>query len=200
MTVGKGARWGRPMAPPPDLAVASSDADLARLAAEARVAGRSLTAEVREGDLLRSFGLAAPRPVGERHGYPLDLGLAALDDGEPVPFVAHLVARGPLWGGPLVVVMNAPWLGELRLGPKAHPNDGLLDITAGRLPLAQRVEARRRARAGAHLPHPGLTTARAAAWSTTLPRPVRVRLDGVPRGRVRSIDVEIVPDAITLVV
>ena len=38
--------------------------------------------------------------------------------------------------------MNAQWLGDWDLGPRSHPNDGLLDVTDGTLPFGDRWKAR----------------------------------------------------------
>ena len=97
------------------------------------------------------------------------------------------------------MVMNAAWYGSLYLGPRAHPNDGLLDITVGSLTLRQRLLARTRARGGTHLPHPDLRTVRVAHWSHRFTTPVPILVDGVSKGRARSIEVDLRPDAATIV-
>lgn len=213
MTIEKGRSWGEPAEGIDEPAIADDDAALAALAARALSGGSTLVAELRSGDLLKTLGLSEPRPPEERFAYPVDLGLAHLGrdtaglDVEPLPFVAHLVA-GRLNGlltvlgygpGITAVVMNGAWLGEYRLGPRAHPNDGLLDVTDGRVPLNQRREAARRATTGAHLPHPALKVSRVPSWERTFSRPVMFWLDGVKRGRHRSVRVEVVPDALTVV-
>ena len=85
--------------------------------------------------------------------FPIDVG-AALLDGRLHWFVAHLVARRSWWRGRLVAVMNAQWLGAWDLGPKSHPGDGLLDISDGKPPLSDRLQARRRLPLGTHVPAP----------------------------------------------
>ncbi len=209
MTIEKGRSWGEPWSDPAPLPAATDDAALAALAHRALADGSPLVATVATGDLLATLGLSGPRPPEDRHGYPIDLGLAHLGPGpeEPpavsLPFVAHVTVRGPrLTGiGPGVVVaaMNAAWLDDLRLGPKAHPNDGLLDITEGRIGVRQRREATARARTGAHLPHPRLTTTRRATWRRSFRRPVPVWVDGVRCGRFRSIELAVVPDGLVVV-
>lgn len=210
MTIERGQPWGEPtdvMVEGPGLA---SDAELAAAAAAALRDGRHLVASLTGGDLLATLGLGEGRTGSSRVAYPVDLGLAELGPGGPAgaqPFVAHLTVRDRprlsalLGHGPgiTIAVMNTPLLGDLRLGPRAHPNDGRLDVTVGRPPLRERREATRRARAGAHLPHPAMTTSRVAEWETTLDRPAAVYLDGVERGRFGSIRVTIVPDALTVI-
>ncbi len=210
MTIEKGETWGEPWVeggdgPPP--VVVDDDAAVAELVDGRRRSDEPAPlAAPRRGDLLRTLGLEDPRPAGERHRYPIDVGLARMErSGRVVEavFVAHLTVRnrrltgiGP---GLSVAVMNAAWLGPLRLGPRAHPNDGLLDVTEGTVGLFQRREADRRARSGAHLPHPDLDTRRVARWERRWPRPVTVWLDGVRRGRFEAVTVEIIPDAAAIV-
>jgi diacylglycerol kinase family enzyme len=113
--------------------------------------------------------------------------------------VAHLVARNRLWTRAFVV-MNAQWLGGLNLGPRAHPNDGLLDVYDARLGLADVVKVRARARAGAHLPHPGIKERRVPAAQVGFDRPLTVWLDGMRVGPARGLSVRVDPDALTVVV
>lgn len=204
MVIGKGEAWGEPCVPPPDLVTAADDAELGSLAAEAFADGRRLVAEVRSGDLAATLGVRAgdgsggTRAVEDRMAFTIDLGFASLDDGEPRPFVAHLVAHRTLWAGSFVVVMNAAWLGRWYLGPRAHPNDGLLDITEGSLSLRQRLLARSRVRTGSHLPHPELRATRKATWEGRFDRPTEVVLDGRSAGPARLVRAWIEPDCLTL--
>ncbi len=226
MTIEKGQPWGGPAPVPEPNLVAGSDAELAAMAAAAMAIGEHGLVRLTGGDLLATLGVEGVRAPDERHAYPVDLALAHLEpraEGsttDPLPFVAHLIVGPPHPGGlkamiaPLtdvvghlfghgagigVSVMNAAWLGELRLGPRAHPNDGLLDITEGQVGYRERREAAKRARSGSHLPHPALRTTRTAAWHAEFDRPRSVRLDGVDRGRVTKLRVDLVPDAVTVV-
>ena len=207
MTIEKGQTWGERWSGSQPVTTASDDAALARLALAANLVDTVAVLAPGRGDLLKTIGLDEPRTGADRHRYPIDLVIAHLagPDGDETlePFVAHLTVPdrrftgfGP---GLSVAVMNAAWLGDLRLGPRAHPNDGLIDVTEGTVGLLQRREADRRARTGSHLPHPGLRATRAPTWERTFDRPVPVRLDGVARGHYTAIRVEVVPDALAVV-
>lgn len=210
MTIEKGEVWGEPWPEdPPSIEVTevADDAALAESLARSLDQGRTGESAAivtpRSGDLLRTIGLDTPRGPGQRHRYPVDLALAHLGRPgravETVPFVAHLTVRNRrltgLGPGLSTWVMNAAWFGSLRLGPRAHPNDGLVDVTQGTVGLLQRREATRRAATGSHLPHPGLSTTRTARWERRWPRPVTIWLDGRPIGRFSSVLVEVVADA-----
>lgn len=222
MTIEKGGVWGEPWpadAPVAEIPEVADDEELARSLADA-LAEPDLPSEPptfapQSGDLLRTIGLEEPRPTEQWHRYPIDLGLAWLSASpEPIqieadveadtdvvvaPFVAHLTIRNQRFRGfgpgLSVAVMNAAWLGSLRLGPRAHPNDGLVDITEGTVGVLQRREANRRAATGSHLPHPDLTATRRSRWERSWSRPVTVWLDGRPVGRFRSVAVEVLADA-----
>ena len=98
------------------------------------------------------------------------------------------------------VAMNAQWLGGWNLGPRAHPNDGLLDTYEATLTLADLPKVRSRLPLGAHLPHPRIRERRVAALQVEFASPRRVWLDGERVARVRSLSVRVDPDAIMVVV
>lgn len=217
MTIEKGQTWGEPASPSLSPVHTADDAELARLAYEEHRKGRHAVFSVGRGDLLNTLGVSEHRPIDERHAYPIDLALATIDpedrsDGLLVPFVAHLVVGdrmlpggqlvGRLLGhGPAITaaVMNSAWFDDLRLGPRAHPNDGRLDVVEGRVGFRERREANRRAKSGSHLPHPALRTSRTATWQSKFDRSRPLLVDGVDCGLVGSIRVELLPDALTVV-
>jgi diacylglycerol kinase family enzyme len=154
------------------------------------------------GDLWRTLGAPeggeARLASSDAHCFPVDLGLATID-GRDHCFVAHLVARSRAWRR-AVVVMNASWLGDLNLGPRAHPNDGLLDVYEADLGWRALLQVRGRARQGAHLPHPRIRHRRVSADGLDFGRPLDVWLDGEHVGRATRMAIRIQPDALSVVV
>lgn len=209
MTIRRGAPWGEPGALADDGVVLDSDAAAADLLGGGPEAGAGpVEVGVVGGDLHRTLG--APRHdeadlrAGRGTRFPVDLGLVDLTrpDGtvERRRFLAHLVAGGArLWSGRTLVVMNASFLGEANLGPRAHPNDGLLDVTEGSLRWTDRRAAARRATTGTHLPHPDLRERRTASYRFESDRPVHVRLDGRDAGTALVLDIRCEPDAAVVV-
>lgn len=203
MTIRKGEPWGRP-GPLPDDGVVVHDDDEARdIVSAARRAGVAIpTLGLLGGDLCRALGGAGDEArlrSEDAVTFPIDLGVARLD-GEVHHFLVHLLARHRFWLGRVVVVMNGPWLGDWNLGPKAHPNDGLLDSSDARLRPGELLTARSRLPLGTHVPHPRIVTRRAPAMDFGFGRPVTVRLDGRDVGAHREVHVEVEPDAVTVVV
>lgn len=203
MTIRKGSSYGAAGALPPDGVVVTSDEEAAAVVTEARRGGHRIPPlGLIGGDLCRTLGGLGDADrlrSSEATTFPVDLG-CVLIDGRLHWFVAHLAAHRRGWSGPFAVAMNAEWLGDLDLGPRAHPGDGLLDVTEGRLALRDRLEARRRARTGSHLPHPGLRTSRSGKAELSFPDGVPVFLDGVAVGTARELLLHVEPDALTVVV
>lgn len=199
MTIRKGEQWGSSADGAVDAKVVEDDNALAAAAYARLVESGSAgsTFQVLSGDLLETIGGARPEN-DEKMLFPMDLGLVSLDDGGEVPFVGHVVAKHRFWSGPAAVVMNAAWLDTWYLGPRAHPNDGLLDVTVGQLSWSDRMQARNRVLSGSHLPHPELSTIRKAQWSHSFDRATPIRVDGVRCGRARKVVARIIPDAFQL--
>ncbi len=197
MTIKKGEAWGSRYAMTGSEPIAHTDAGALALIAAALDEGRVPDPVVlRGGDLYRMLG---GRPADEPQRFPIDI-VDVVADGHRFRAVGHVVARHALWAGRFVVVMNGQFVGEWNLGPRAHSNDGLLDITDGSLGVRDRLVARRRARSGSHLPHPSLATRRAATAEFDFDRPMRLFVDGLAAGECRTLALSVVPDAATVVI
>ena len=193
MTIRRGETWGQVLTAPIDAGEARSDAELAEA-----VTGRDARPVViRGGDVHRSLG--APSTTTATMRVPIDI-IAVNADGTTFSAVAHVIARrrGRLgwWHGPIVAVMNVDHLGAWDAAPRAHPNDGWLDVIEVNesMSLRSRWQAWRRLRTGSHVPHPEITVRRVRTETFTFDRPLGVWLDGVERATVRSLRVDVEPD------
>jgi len=198
MPIAKGSPYGEPGDLPAGGVVVRSDAEAAAALQAARSERRPFPAlGLLGGDLCRTLGGGGgPELQGVR--FPVDLGEVLLD-GRLHLFVAHLVVRNWLWTRAFVA-MNAQWLGQWNLGPRAHPNDGFLDTYDVHLTPNQLLPVRSRLHHGAHLPHPGIKERRTAALQVELKLPLTVRLDGTAVGKAKVISVRVEPDALTVVI
>lgn len=200
MTIRRGEPWGTIGTAPPDVVVVRSDASARDWVLRVRGGGEVLPPlGLGGGDLARTAGGGRPeRFTGEVAHVPLDL-VRVEADGETTWGVAHVVARREWLRGRVVLAMNAQYLGEYDVAPRAHPNDGLLDVVEvlPSMGVRARLAARRRARTGTHLPHPGLAVHRTAAWQVEFPRPAVVWVDGVRWRTARSLAFTVEPDAYT---
>ncbi|MDQ3107540.1 MAG: hypothetical protein M3Q68_07005 [Actinomycetota bacterium] len=202
MTIRKGEAWGEVGPLPVDGVVVRSDGEARAAVEAARRHGRPYPVlGLVGGDLARTLG--APGDEARLRStsamtFPIDLG-QVLVDGRLHLFVSHLVARNRWWTR-IVVAMNAQWVGPWNLGPRAHPNDGLLDTFDARLPVGDLVKVRRRLPTGTHLPHPGIKARRGAALTFELDRPLPIWLDGERVDEGRSLVVRLEPDALRVVI
>ncbi len=200
MTIRPGQAWGSPIIVPPGVRVASTDRQVAELAATAGLPIRPTA-----GDLAATLGIGAGRAVpavgSTSVSCPVDVGWAVTPAGSR-RFVAHCVARRSWWSGEVVLVMNAQFLAAWDVAPRSHPNDGRLDVVtvASTMSSAQRWRASRRAPRGEHLPHPSITTARITGRHFTFERPRTIWLDGERWCRSAELTVEIEPDAIEVII
>jgi len=92
---------------------------------------------------------------------------------------------------------NVAHLGSWDVAPRAHPNDGRLDVVAVAATMSMRArrQARRRLRTGSHLPHPEITVTRTTTASCRPERGAVVIIDGGPARRATLVTVTVAPDA-----
>lgn len=201
MPISPGSEFGEIARLPIDAPTVADDWSLRELVLDHRRRGDPLpTVGLLGGDLCRTLGGLGDRSrlsSDDARTFSVDLGTARCD-GRPTVFVAHLVVGRPFAGG--TAAMQAQWLGDLDLGPRSHPADGRLDVTSGRLPWRQRRAARRRARTGAHLPHPDLDHRQLVGTIIESGRPRAVVIDGKAIGRFRRIEIALEPEALRVVV
>ncbi|MBS1838952.1 MAG: hypothetical protein JST64_14760, partial [Actinobacteria bacterium] len=144
--------------------------------------------------------------AGEGLRLPVDLGEVVVDRGDGVVsrhiFLAHATAHDGRrrWARRTVVAMNGTHLGPADLGPRSHPNDGLLDVFDGQVPRSQVRAAARRERTGSHVPHPGIVERRTAAYEVLSERLLAIRVDGRLIGAATHFEIRCLPDALVVVV
>lgn len=210
MTVRRGHDWGEPGPLAAGAPVCTDDAAAATALAEQRLRGVQVPeVGLTGGDLHRCLGGPRRGETELRTGmgtrYPVDvLELECTDaDGtvrDLVALNAVVVGAGrTFWRGRWTVLMNGTCWDGMDLGPRAHPNDGLVDVTDGTLPRRVRREARRRAATGTHLPHPDLTELRVAEYVVEGLAGRRLLVDGVEVPTPVHLVVRCRPDAVVVV-
>jgi len=194
VTVKRGEPWGRDVTASVDPVAVDNDATLAARLSDGVGEPPVL---VRGGDLHRTLGSPTGGPTKR---LPIDV-MAVCADGRELTAVAHVLARrrGRLgwWRGPIVAVMNVDHLGGWDVAPRAHPNDGWLDVLEVSAAMSRRArwQAWRRLDTGTHLPPPHIVTRRVRDVSFSFDPSVALWLDGIDRGDVRALRVSLEPDA-----
>lgn len=203
MTIEKGKAWGE-HGPLGEAGVFVATNTEARAAVSAAMEAGRLPPPLGllGGDLARTMGATGDRgriESSDAMRFPIDLGVATLD-GDHYWFVAHAVARRSWWRGRVVAAMNAEWIGLWDVAPRAHPNDGRLDILDANPGIDDRFKMRSRLPSGQHLPHPKIAVLRVAQRTMTFERPLDLWLDGQLVGRGRELHLAVLPDALVCVV
>jgi hypothetical protein len=149
------------------------------------------------GDLARTVaGGSADQFTAAATQLPLDL--VRVDAGGRTTWsAAHVVCRRSWWRGEVVLAMTAQYLGGFDVAPRAHPNDGRLDLLLVEEAMGARArwQARRRARTGTHLPHPRLRPSQVAEIELTFARPLHIWVDGRRWHTAAAVSLSVEPDA-----
>jgi hypothetical protein len=148
-------------------------------------------------DLKRTIGALEPTSDQITVYFPIDGARIELDE-KKVFLTAHAKLQSR-FGRDSMFVMNAQWLGDANLGPRAHPNDGKLDVISWEnLSLWERRKIRARFPTGSFLPHPSVTSMRMSNFSTEFKKARSVQIDGVDYGHTHHFSFEVIPDAFYL--
>ena len=197
MTIRRGEPWGEPAVCPSDLRVVSTDRELRDWVIWHRTREQPIRdLGVAGGDLARTCGGATgPHPSSAK--VTVDAMRVTLDEGEPTWGVAHVVARRQWLHDEVAMVMNAEFYGPYDVAPRSHPNDGKLDVLRvdASMGWRQRLQARKRARTGSHLPHRHLSLRSVPEIDLHFDQPIVVWIDGVRCGTARRLTVNAEPDA-----
>ncbi len=209
MTIRKGEQWGESCTTPIGLPEFATERDLGW-----HVRGNGIIPEaiLKSGTLIQALGIAAPTTDRERIKVLIDLIKVAytdLDgrDRDDIAVGSVLIGRRS-WLGDVCIVSNCGYLGKRELLSKAHPNDGVMDVltVSSLMPFMQRLQAWRRIPTSSHLPHPDISTKQIERFWWPLEgnesplKRTRLVIDGEFLGLVKSVRMQVIPDAITLYV
>jgi len=200
MTIRPGESWGVTGTRPNGVLEAATDREASRLLESLEPDTTPTIIAVASGD--------APRTAGGEHRRRSDNDVALLPwdlmdlelDGRRVRALSHVVFRRRFWRGEVVALMNVDHLRHWDVAPRAHPNDGLIDIVdvTPDMSMRERLEARRRLVTGTHIPHPRIRVARRHEWEREFTPAIRCYVDGVYEGRVHRVQARVIPDAVIL--
>lgn len=202
MTISKGQPWGRATPRQAPSIIVDSDHSLAEQVSLALAINNMARIGLTGGDLCRTIagpGSTTKIASTEAMTLPID-AISVMYDGHTGLAVAHVVARRRWWSGPILVVMNAEFLGPWDVATKGHPNDGFADVIEANLPFVERLKASRRLPLGAHVPHPHITQRRQKSGQFSFTKPARIFIDGHFVGTSMTLEFVVRPDAFEVVI
>lgn len=203
MPIKSGSEWGESYRDGCPVNVASTDSEIGRIVEESWDNAMEVPViGVIGGDIWRAAG----SPIGgearldssSARAASIDVAEVLIED-RRYAAVAHVFFLRNWWRGAITAIMNSEWRGSWRVAPRAHPNDGWLDLLAGDLSLHQRWLARQRIKSGEHLPNSNLDSRRIKEFTHSFPRRTRAIIDGVSVGDCQTVAVRVIPDAISIV-
>ena len=189
----RGEAWGHATVMPDKVNDVDSDASLGSSDASEPVF-------VSHGDIARSIGNPSRPPSGsdctEISIDAMKCTILKTEVGDIVVNAASSIVVGSFWKGRNVIVSNAGWLKNSNVAPRAHPNDGVVEVLnlSSSMSLRQRALARRKMLTGTHLPHPEISMSRESSFRIDRTKNEKLMIDGIRIPNWSEISIEVVPD------
>jgi len=212
MTISKHGSYGTPVSRPPTLNVLQSDLEIA----QHYVSGHTATpCTVTNGSIALSLGISSEMnfrdSVSNQQMTLVDIDLLQIDFRTRPPSTANsstssrIVVAGTIaiqHRTPLstcLILSNSGILRSRDVLPRAHPNDGFVDVLEvdPKISIRQRAIAWSRSATGSHLPHPNFRVSRSIdfQWSGS---PARMIADGVTYKGVVWLRCTVLADAMKM--
>ena len=212
MTISKHGSYGTPVSRPPTLNVLQSDLEIA----QHYVSGHTATpCTVTNGSIALSLGISSEMNLRDSESNQqmtlVDIDLLQIDFRTRPPSTANsstssrIVVAGTIaiqHRTPLstcLILSNSGILRSRDVLPRAHPNDGFVDVLEvdPKISIRQRAIAWSRSATGSHLPHPNFRVSRSIdfQWSGS---PARMIADGVTYKGVVWLRCTVLADAMKM--
>jgi hypothetical protein len=212
MTISKHGSYGTPVSRPPTLNVLQSDLEIA----QHYVSGHTATpCTVTNGSIALSLGISSEMNFRDSESNQqmtlVDIDLLQIDFRTRPPSTANsstssrIVVAGTIaiqHRTPLstcLILSNSGILRSRDVLPRAHPNDGFVDVLEvdPKISIRQRAIAWSRSATGSHLPHPNFRVSRSIdfQWSGS---PARMIADGVTYKGVVWLRCTVLADAMKM--
>ena len=211
MTISKHGLYGTPVSRPSSLHVLQSDLEIA----QHYVSGDTDTpCTVTKGSIAQSLGISSGTiqdPDPNQQMTLVDIDLLQIDFRTTTPSTANsstssrIVVAGTIaiqhrtLLSTCLILSNSGLLRSRDVLPRAHPNDGFVDVLEvdPKISIRQRAIAWRRSATGSHLPHPSFRVSRSIdfQWSGS---PAHMIADGVTYKGVVWLQCTVLADAMKL--
>jgi diacylglycerol kinase family enzyme len=153
------------------------------------------------GEVFTTLGEPKVKSVGtEALQLPFDMMSVTISQGESFQiqrFAVSHVTVGHWLSRHFTVVTNSGRYRSFDIAPRAHPNDGFLDLMEidPTMSLRQRMMARHRALIGTHIPHPSIRVSRSKSVTLVRQGTPRLYIDGVVMNEWDTVHISVLPDA-----
>ena len=215
MTISKHGLYGTPVSRPSSLHVLQSDLEIAQHYISGDTA---TTCTVTQGSIAQSLGISSGRiqdPDPNQQMTLVDIDLLQIDYRTTTSLNANaksissatsrIVVAGTIaiqhrtLLSTCLILSNSGLLRSRDVLPRAHPNDGFVDVLEvdPKISIRQRAIAWRRSATGSHLPHPSFRVSRSIdfQWSGS---PAHMIADGVTYKGVVWLQCTVLADAMKL--
>ena len=215
MTISKHGLYGTPVSRPSSLHVLQSDLEIAQHYISGDTA---TTCTVTQGSIAQSLGISSGRiqdPEPNQQMTLVNIDLLQIDYRTTTSLNANANAKSSTTSRIVVagtiaiqhrtllstclILSNSGLLRSRDVLPRAHPNDGFVDVLEvdPKISIRQRAIAWRRSAIGSHLPHPSFRVSRSIdfQWSGS---PAHMIADGVTYKGVVWLQCTVLADAMKL--
>ncbi len=206
MVIKRGEDWGQRVLRPDDLLVFKNDAqanDCLTKQFKSSLANQSIA--ILKSNVARSLGLDGSNFSSEtmlRTSFDVIEVEISSHDGATSRrcFLGNALIRDSWRRGAITGIFNASFIAGRDWAPRAHPNDGKLDVLSvdEAMSLRQRITAHRLSRSGSHLPHPHLRYLQSQSYVATDLEGATLTVDSVDFGAVESCSFRVIPDAVSI--
>ena len=207
MTISKGQEWGRFEERPTDLQVAADDFSAGQLITDQILNLASPpNISITKSGLTRTLGI---KNASHRNDQMLCTKFDVIeavytsansDTATRRCFIGHANIYQKYFLGQIIAILNTSFIGNRDWAPKAHPNDGKLDVVEldGSMSSRQRLTAFRLMKSGSHLPHPKIRYTQKTEYVFIGEKSASMSIDGIRIGSIRRCVFRVLPDAVNL--
>lgn len=205
MTIKRGQDWGQLVERPDRLHIFDDDSSFGSFLSDNRALDwSSMNFAILKSEAARDLGLSGARTDSSqmlRTSFDLIEVQAQVGDLRITRFlVGQAVLGNGFFRGRTVGVFNVSFHAGRDWAPRAHPNDGKMDVVefAKDMKFAQRFAAYRKLKTGSHLPHPDISYHQSNQYQFDDLRATRLTVDSLDLGAVKTCTFQVIVDAVTL--
>ena len=207
MTIRKGQEWGHFEERPSDLQLVADDVAACEVVSKWVIeSSSSLNLSILKSDTARMLGITGAANLNSQMlctKFDVIEATYVLTKSEETIrrcFIGRAFISEKLFFGRTIAVLNSSFVGNRDWAPKAHPNDGKLDLVEldGSMNVRQRLTALKLMKSGSHLPHPKIRYNQLSEYEYATDRSASLSIEGVRIGSIRNCFFRVLPDAVNL--